>query len=880
VLGNAPHCQGRHHSVSTNAQYNRKNQLFSSQRLSELNQNLRLAHLKEGEEDIRRLCEEYADIFKLKGDKLTATNAAMHHIPTPHFPKGRAITLKNYRIAETHKEEVDRQVKQMLADGIVIPSKSEWNFPLIVVPKKLEASGTRKWRLCVDFRKLNDITIGDSFPLPNIQEILDKVGKAKYFTALDCASGFHQIPIAPEDKCKTAFSTPTGHFEYARMPFGLKAAPATFQRMMNSILSESMGERSLVYMDDVLVTGRTLEEHNENLKEVFEQFRKYSIKLEPDKCEFLKRELTYLGHVITAEGVQPDPKKVEAVVRFPAPENERDVKAFLGLVGYYRKFIEQFSALAKPLTDLLRKEKLWQWTEMEQESFENLKEKLTKFPVLQYPDFMQPFLLTTDASGYALGAVLSQGTVGKDKPIAYASRALNEAETRYSTVEKECLAIVWACKHFRPYLLGRRFQIWTDHKGLTWIFNVKDPSSRLLRWRLLLEEYDFEIKYKPGKQNTNADSLSRYPIGALEQTEISEERKQRIMKEMHSDAIGGHQGISRTLERIKLYLTWPGMQDDVIQFINKCEICQKVKHNKQIKLKLRVTDTQPEPWKKIYLDIVGPLPVSEEGHKFILTCQDNLSKYLIAVPLHDQTAEEVSEKLLEHVLLIYGIPQAIVTDQGSNFMSDVFKRLCQLFQIEKLHTSVYHPESNGALERTHKTLVAYLRSYVDKQQMLWNQWLPFACFCFNTTPHSITKYSPYEMLFGRKCNLPGELGERGPLYNYDDIVQVIKHRMRESHHIARQNLQKFKERQRERVPEKNVSKIQVNDLVLVQKKPRHNKLDALWEGPYEVKELRLPNLVLQRIGKRKTCILHMNLVKPFCSQDKGNEDNSFADCRD
>ena len=206
------------------------------------------------------------------------------------------------------------------------------------------------------------------------------------------------------------------------------------------------------------------------------------------------------------------------MVRFPVPEKEKDIKAFLGLVGYYRKFVERFSSLAKPLTDMLKKGKEWQWTDLEQESFEILKEKLIEFPILQYPDFSQPFILTTDASGYALGAVLSQGTPGKDRPVAYASRTLNGAELNYSTVEKECLAIVWACKHFRPYLLGKPFQIWTDHKGLTWIFNVKDPSSRLLRWRLLLEEYEFEIKYKPGKQNTNADSLSRYPVCTLQQT--------------------------------------------------------------------------------------------------------------------------------------------------------------------------------------------------------------------------------------------------------------------------------------------------------------------------------------------------------------------------
>ena len=213
------------------------------------------------------------------------------------------------------------------------------------------------------------------------------------------------------------------------------------------------------------------------------------------------------------------------MVRFPVPEKEKDVKAFLGLTGYYRKFIQNFSSIAKPLTTLLKKENKWKWTSEEQESFELLKSKLIEFPILHYPDYQQQFILTTDASGYGLGAVLSQGTLGKYMSIAYASRTLNSAELNYSTIEKECLAIVWACKNFRPYLLGRRFKVITDHKGLTWIFNVKDPSSRLLRWRLLLEEYDFKIKYKPGKQNENADSLSRYPVLSIETEKLTQDKK-------------------------------------------------------------------------------------------------------------------------------------------------------------------------------------------------------------------------------------------------------------------------------------------------------------------------------------------------------------------
>lgn len=846
---------------------------FAKRRIELLYDNLRLQHIEEGAKDIRDICSEFVDVFKLPGDKLTSTTAAKHYIPTPSIPKGRPITLKNYRLPQAHQEEIQRQVEQMLNDGIITHSKSEWNFPLLVVPKKIDATGKKKWRICVDFRRLNDVTVGDSYPLPNIQDILDKIGRSRYFSALDCASGYLQVPIEPEDQCKTAFSTASGHYEYTRMPFGLKSAPATFQRMMNSILHESIGDRCFCYMDDVLIMGETLAEHNKKLREVLGQLRKHNIKIEPDKCEFLKVELNYLGHVVTTKGVKPDPRKVQSVTEFPRPGNPKDIKSFLGLAGYYRKFIDGFSSIARPLTELLKKDVEWQWTEKEQNSFDLLRQKLTEAPLLQYPDFTKPFILTTDASGYAIGAILSQGKLGEDKPIAYASRTLNKAEINYSTVEKECLSIVWACKHFRPYLLGRKFTVVTDHKGLIWIFNVKDPSSRLLRWTLLLEEYDYEIKYRAGIKNCNADCLSRYPVECMQFNveQISNERKLAIIKEMHNCPVGGHQGIQRTTERIKLYTSWMGMEKDVADYIRNCKVCQMNKDpHQKVKQQLEVTDTQDEPFCKLYLDVVGPLPVTEDNFRYILTCQDNLSKYVIAIPIKNQTVEEVTDAFVNKVILIYGIPNTIVTDQGSNFMSDVFKRICKLFKIEKINTAAYHPESNGALERTHKTLVTYLRCFCDPKSFNWNTWLPFACFSYNTTPHSITKFTPYEILYGRRCNIPGILQSTPqPLYNYDDIIQNVKFKMQNCHKIAKERLIQFKENQREKT-KANPVKFKVNDLVLLRIEARH-KLEPLWKGPYEVKMMKEPNAIIQEVGKRKHQEVHSNRLKPYFFTVSGNE---------
>jgi hypothetical protein len=281
----------------------------------------------------------------------------------------------------------------------------------------------------------------------------------------------------------------------------------------------------------------------------------------------------------------------------------------------------------------------------------------------------------------------------------------------HTIVEKVLTVIVWASKDFRPYVLGRNFTIVTDHKPLTLMFNVKYPSSRLLRWRLLLEQHDYNIAYKADKRNVNADALSRNPT-VITAMKTSKQNQVKILKEMHECPIGGHQGVQRTYDRLKLYVTWPGIFHDVESYIKNCGTCQKNKYTgPYTKAPFQETNTQYQPWDKIYLDIVGTLNMTEDGYKYILTCQDNLSKYLIAVPMLAQKAEEVSLTFLSHVVLLYGIPQNIVTDQGTQFMSDVFTTLCKLLKLKKLNTSAYRPESNGALERAYKTMVEFLRCF-------------------------------------------------------------------------------------------------------------------------------------------------------------------------
>jgi hypothetical protein len=474
------------------------------------------------------------------------------------------------------------------------------------------------------------------------------------------------------------------------------------------------------------------------------------------------------------------------------------------MAGYYQKFIPRFSKIAASLHALLKKDVEFEWTLEQENAFQSLKAKLTKQPILQYPDFAKEFILTTDASNQGLGAVLSQGEIGKDLPIAYASRNLNNAEKNYSTSEKELLAIVWGIKHFKPYLYGRKFKIASDHKPLTWIMNLKDPGSRLLRWRIKLEEYDYEIVYKKGALNTNADALSRINTIVKDETgkpmgEIGNEKKQQILYEYHDAPLGGHRGMNKTYKAMKAKFSWPHMKKEIEEYIKKCKSCQV---NKLLgpkgKAPMEITTTAEHPFEKCSLDIVGPLPETNRGNKYILTFQDDLSKLVTAIPIAQQDANTVAREFVLNIILKMGTPKHILTDQGTNFLSDLFKNSCKLLKIKMLQTTAFRPESNGGLERSHRVLAEYLRHYVNEDETNWDEWVPYAMYVYNTTVHTATGYTPFELVFGFQSTLPSTFHETpNPQYNYDDYVMELKSRLQTAHDVARQKLVTAKQKSKE-----------------------------------------------------------------------------------
>jgi hypothetical protein len=479
------------------------NQIFNIN----VNNDLRIDHLNsEEKESITTLCKKFSDIFYSENVDLSFTNTVKHTIRTKD---DEPVYTKSYRHPYAMKPEIRNQIEKLINNRIIRPSISPYSSPVWLVPKKIDASGKPKYRMVIDYRALNNKTIEDKFPLPRIDEILDSLGKCCYFTTLDLAQGFHQIEMDPGSIEKTAFTVDQGHYEYVRMPFGLKNAPSTFQRMMETLLRNCIYKFCFVYMDDVVIFSKSLQEHLIHIKTIFEIFRNANLKVQLDKSEFLRKEVGFLGHVITPEGIKPNPSKIEAVKKYPIPSSVKEIKAFLGLMGFYRRFIKNFAKIVAPFTKCLKKNAKINTSDSEYiQAFYHCKELLSNAPILSYPDFSKTFQLTTDASNIAVGGVLSQNS----KPIGFYSRTLNSAERNYSTIEKELLAIVDCTKHFRPYLFGRHFTIETDHKPLVWLTKLKEPSSRLVRWKLKLGEFDFDIVSKAGKENVVADAFSRIEI--------------------------------------------------------------------------------------------------------------------------------------------------------------------------------------------------------------------------------------------------------------------------------------------------------------------------------------------------------------------------------
>lgn len=451
---------------------------------------------------LTELLETFSGLFD---GHLGRTTLVEHEINTG---EARPVHLAPYRTSPAKKELIESQIKDMLKEGIIEPASGPWAAPVIIVPKQ---SGEP--RFCVDYRALNKLTVKDSYPLPRIDESLDFLARGAFVSTIDLVRGYWQVGMAENSKQKTAFISHCGLFQFRVLPFGLCNAPATFQRLMNSVLAGLIYKSCAVYLDDIVVVSPTFEQHLVDLKEVLDRLESEGLSVKLEKCQFCRSELTFLGYNVTTDGVRPNKDKVKAVTDFVSPTNVKQVRQFLGLTSYYRRFINDYARHAEPLFALTRSDVPFKWSSECQAAMDFLKDKLTSAPVLKFPDFSRPFFIHADACDIGLGAALMQrDDNGRDVVVAYASRSLHKAERPYSTPEKECLAVIWALEHFRPYIEGLHVTIFSDHSSLRWLMSRPNLSGRLARWSLRLQDFDFDIVHRPGTSNKVPDALSRNPV--------------------------------------------------------------------------------------------------------------------------------------------------------------------------------------------------------------------------------------------------------------------------------------------------------------------------------------------------------------------------------
>jgi len=740
----------------------------------------------------RSLLLEYKEILAISIEELGKTKLLPHNIQLKENAK--PIKQKCYRLSKNQAEALKGEIVKLVNNRLIEPSCSPWSSPVILVPKK-----NKKWRMCIDYRKLNNVTIKDAYSLPLIDDILFSIGKrVKIFTTIDLFSGFYQIPMNIEDIPKTSFTTMYGNYQFKVMPFGLCNAPGTFQREMNRIFFPLIGKCIFVYIDDLIIFSSSLHDHILDLERVFKIIKENGLKINLAKCHFFKETVELLGHTISTKGISPIQEKTKVITGWQQPSNVTQLQSFLGTVGYYRKFIANFATIAKPLFRLLKKGKQFSWGTEEQESFEELKLRLVTAPILSMPDFEEPFIIRTDASKCGVGGVLIQkDPLGQEKPIYYISRTLKPAENNYGITDLEGTAAAYCVKKFKAYISGSKFEtmLFTDHKPLIGLFGNKETvNARQTRWVLLLSMLKVKVMYEPGKKNVIADALSRMhhnnsetvatamtqdkcPIenplldkiklkfitidneeyyadnGTLRK--VIKDDKQKIKLVMDAHKIG-HEGVFKTYNRLRRDYYWTNMILDVKYLVSTCHQCQIFKPQKVNKQVENIPTEPGLPFTKVGLDIVGPLPKTRNGNQYIIVLVDYLTKWVEAEPTKSVESDDVIS-FLTRVFSRHGIPEILTTDNGPQFTSDKTKAFLDLYGVYVQYVSVYHPESNGMVENRNKEIGKYLKLLCNNNTTIWDDVLPSALWALRTCKSETTKFSSFELLYGRRDLQPFEL---------------------------------------------------------------------------------------------------------------------------
>ncbi|KAM2418624.1 hypothetical protein ACFX1W_025288 [Malus domestica] len=882
--------------------------------------------LNEGEEkygplpkQVEDVLTEFADVMPKELPKKLPPRREVDHVIELE-PGAKPPSKSPYRMSPPELEELRKQLNELLDAGYIQPSKSPYGAPVLFQRKK---EGSLK--LCIDYRALNKITIKNKYPLPLIADLFDQLGEARYFTKLDLRSGYYQVRIAPGDESKTAMVTRYGAFEYKVMPFGLTNAPATFCTLMNKVFHPYLDKFVVVYIDDIVVYSKTLEEHVKHLRIVFKTLREHELYVKKEKCSFATKEVEFLGHKIKEGKLMMEKGKIKAIQEWEPPTKVPTLRSFLGLTNYYRRFIKGYSAIAAPLTDLLKKNKTWEWTDRCQEAFERLKKALMEEPVLRLPDLSKPFELHTDASDFAIGGVLMQ----EGHPIAYESRKLNNAEKRYTTHEKEMTAIVHCLRVWRHYLLGTPFVIKTDNVATSYFQTQQKLTPKQARWQEFLAEFDYKLEYKQGKENVVADALSRrvelmatvlkpqshlldrvreglsHDVQAKNIVEFVKDGKTRrfwledgllytkgkriyvpkwgslrkeILKECHDSMWAGHPGTHRTLALVSDAYYWPQMRDDVDSYVKTCLVCQQDKvEQKQPGGLLEPLPTPSRPWECLTMDFITHLPKSD-GCGSIFVVVDRFTKYATFIPAPVECTAEVAARLfLKHVVKYWGVPRSIVSDRDARFTGRFWKELFKLLGSKLDFSTAFHPQTDGQTERVNALLETYLRHYVSANQRDWAKLLDVAQFSYNLQRSESTGKSPFELAIGQQPLTPNTV-VTGYTGNSPAAFKTAKE-WQLAHELARAHLEKASKKMKKWADRKRMNvEFQTGDQVFVKlnasqhKSTRglHKSLLRKYEGPFPIiKKVGKAAYVVELPPRLKFHpVFHVSNLKPYHADDE------------
>ncbi|KAJ3707248.1 hypothetical protein LUZ61_010953 [Rhynchospora tenuis] len=707
--------------------------------------------------EIDIILQQYSDVFS-EPTTLPPQREIDHQISLQ--PNTNPINQRPYRHSYLQKLELEKIITELLHNKFIQPSSSPFASPVILVKKK-----DQTWRMCIDYRKINSCTVKNRYPIPIIEDLLDELNGSKVFSKIDLRSCYHQIRMHPADIPKTAFKTHEGHYEFTVMPFGLTNAPATFQSLMNQVFKPFLRKFVLVFFDDILIYSPDMNTHQQHLATVLSVLRENQLYAKRSKCQFAMKEVEYLGHIISQSGVSTDSRKIEAMQNWPSPKSVRELRGFLGLTGYYRRFIKNYGSISKPLTDQLKKNS-FSWSVDAETAFVQLKKAMSSAPVLGMPDFHKSFTIETYASEKGLGAVLMQG----GKPIAFLSKSLGPKSQTLSTYEKEFLALLTAVQKWKHYLIGQPFTIKTDQISLEYLLEQRLNTTMQHKGLCKLLGLDYKVEYKKGVDNKAADAMSRlqcqnwgntaniHVISELIPTWVldikqsytddqwiantinklhnkeegmegytlhqdilrfnnricvgnSNNWREKLIKQVHDSSLGGHSGMLGTFQRVKKMFFWPGLKKAVCDYVRQCEICQLSKgehiHSPGLLQPLPIPE---QAWTSISMDFILGLPKSE-GKEVILVVVDRLTKYAHFFSLsHPFKASNVAQVFLDGVYKLHGLPSTIVSDRDPIFTSNFWKELMEKLGDKLNFSTAYHPQTDGQTERVNQCVEGYLSS--------------------------------------------------------------------------------------------------------------------------------------------------------------------------